>query len=158
MVRTRADNGMRKAIGAKVSNPKSLGGGGSGGGSSSQGQSPRGGKAVSKYAGGNTVCDRPTPEWQKGIGGFLVKKPASSADDNNHEIKQELGEPSGSCEDFPATQDEGCSSAGVEAEGTNFKTSQCSRTSEGSAEDEPGSPASGPSVARNGIIDSDEDD
>ena len=28
----------------------------------------------SKYGGGNPVCVRPTPEWQKGIGGFLVAK------------------------------------------------------------------------------------
>ena len=30
---------------------------------------------VGKYAGGNPVCDRPTPEWQKGIGTFLKKLP-----------------------------------------------------------------------------------
>lgn len=28
-----------------------------------------------KYAGGNPVCARPTPEWQKGIDLFLKKQP-----------------------------------------------------------------------------------
>jgi len=30
---------------------------------------------VGKYAGGNPVCDRPTPDWQKGISSFLKKLP-----------------------------------------------------------------------------------
>ncbi|XP_007883345.1 PCNA-associated factor isoform X1 [Callorhinchus milii] len=29
------------------------------------------GKKESKYAGGNPVCPRPTPKWQKGIGEFF---------------------------------------------------------------------------------------
>ena len=36
------------------------------------------GKGGGKYAGGNSVCDRPTPDWQKGIGGFLVDRPAAA--------------------------------------------------------------------------------
>ena len=30
---------------------------------------------LGKYAGGNSACVRPTPDWQKGIGLFLTKKP-----------------------------------------------------------------------------------
>lgn len=31
-----------------------------------------------KYAGGNPVCQRPTPDWQKGISTFLTKPAGSS--------------------------------------------------------------------------------
>jgi hypothetical protein len=36
------------------------------------------GKAAGKYAGGNAYCPRPTPEWQKGIGGFFAQPDASN--------------------------------------------------------------------------------
>ncbi len=56
------------AVAAKAPR-KALGGSNSGGASSSV-MSPKSGK-TSKYAGGNAVCERPTPEWQKGIATFL---------------------------------------------------------------------------------------
>ena len=36
----------------------------------------------SKYAGGNAVCSRPIPEWQKGIAGFLVKSPETGKEND----------------------------------------------------------------------------
>lgn len=36
-----------------------------------------------KYAGGNSVCDRPTPDWQKGIGGFLLQSPKAKGKENS---------------------------------------------------------------------------
>lgn len=38
-----------------------------------------------KYAGGNSVCDQPTPDWQKGIGGFLVQSPKGKGKENSQE-------------------------------------------------------------------------
>ncbi|KAL3862289.1 hypothetical protein ACJMK2_008272 [Sinanodonta woodiana] len=75
MVRTRADGcaASRKVVAASAPR-KSLGGGGSrSSSSSSSGATPSG---KNKYAGCNPVCMRPTPEWQKGIGGFLAKSRA----------------------------------------------------------------------------------
>ncbi|XP_033116169.1 PCNA-associated factor-like [Anneissia japonica] len=70
MVRTKADGGARKAVAAKAPR-KSLGGVG-GAGSGSAILSPKA-AGKNKYAGGNVVCDRPTPEWQKGIMNFLIQ-------------------------------------------------------------------------------------
>ncbi|CAL8360674.1 unnamed protein product [Lota lota] len=72
MVRTKADSvpgTYRKAVAATAPR-KSLGSSTSGnnGGSSS---CPSGTPAKGKYAGGNPVCPRPTPNWQKGIGDFF---------------------------------------------------------------------------------------
>ncbi|CAL8260183.1 unnamed protein product [Merluccius merluccius] len=72
MVRTKADSvpgTYRKAVAATAPR-KSLGASSSGnsGGSSS---CPSGTPAKGKYAGGNPVCPRPTPTWQKGIGDFF---------------------------------------------------------------------------------------
>ncbi|KAL8584954.1 hypothetical protein ACOMHN_043590 [Nucella lapillus] len=96
MVRTKADCSSaagRKVVAARAPR-KSLGASSSGAGSSSSaaGGSPAG----NKYAGGNTVCSRPTPDWQKGIGSFFTKAP----DKENLEPQGEPGcsgsEPSGS--------------------------------------------------------------
>lgn len=68
MVRTRADAGGssagRKVVAARA--PRKV----LGAPSTSGSNSPSNSKA-SKYAGGNPVCPRPTPEWQKGIGSFF---------------------------------------------------------------------------------------
>ncbi|XP_048829652.1 PCNA-associated factor [Brienomyrus brachyistius] len=70
MVRTKADSvpgAYRKAVAASAPR-KSLGASSSpNAGSSSQSGTP----AKNKYAGGNPVCPRPTPTWQKGIGDFF---------------------------------------------------------------------------------------
>ena len=42
---------------------------------------------VNKYAGGNAYCPRPTPEWQKGIGAFIVKKPAPAEKENSEPME-----------------------------------------------------------------------
>ncbi|KAM4035645.1 PCNA-associated factor-like [Anomaloglossus baeobatrachus] len=73
MVRTKADSAgsstgsYRKAVAARAPR-KSFGATPS---SSSNSTSPTGKKSESKYAGGNPVCVRPTPKWQKGIGEFF---------------------------------------------------------------------------------------
>ncbi|XP_062614341.1 PCNA-associated factor-like isoform X2 [Saccostrea cucullata] len=67
MVRTKADGGSsaagRKVVAASAPR-KALGG------SSSSSSDPSSGK-TGKYAGGNPVCPRPTPDWQKGINSFF---------------------------------------------------------------------------------------
>ncbi|XP_035666973.1 PCNA-associated factor-like isoform X2 [Branchiostoma floridae] len=66
MVRTKGSNSGTKAVAAKaprkalVSAP-----------SSNFTPGSPGSGASSKYAGGNPVCPRPTPAWQKGIGNFF---------------------------------------------------------------------------------------
>ncbi|KAL4221124.1 hypothetical protein ACF0H5_019383 [Mactra antiquata] len=79
MVRTKADaggsSGSRKAVGGNAPR-KALGGAGP----SCDSASPSG--KSGKYAGGNPVCPRPTPEWQKGIGGFLSKKVVTKDKEN----------------------------------------------------------------------------
>ncbi|XP_073506894.1 PCNA-associated factor [Phyllobates terribilis] len=73
MVRTKADSAghstgsYRKAVAARAPR-KSFGATAS---SSSNVTSPSGKKSEGKYAGGNPVCIRPTPKWQKGIGDFF---------------------------------------------------------------------------------------
>ena len=42
-----------------------------------------------KYAGGNPVCVRPTPKWQKGIGEFFRLSPKDSEKENR--IPEEAG-------------------------------------------------------------------
>uniref|UniRef100_A0ABI7ZM77 PCNA-associated factor n=1 Tax=Felis catus TaxID=9685 RepID=A0ABI7ZM77_FELCA len=42
-----------------------------------------------KYAGGNPVCVRPTPKWQKGIGEFFGLSPKDS--DKENRIPEEAG-------------------------------------------------------------------
>lgn len=92
MVRTKADaggsSGSRKAVGGNAPR-KALGGAGP----SSAGASPSG-KAAAKYAGGNPVCPRPTPEWQKGIGGFLSNKNTSDKENTVPSTDVEITETS----------------------------------------------------------------
>ena len=40
---------------------------------------------LGKYSGGNAACPRPTPEWQKGIGMFLTKKPTDNKENETTE-------------------------------------------------------------------------
>jgi hypothetical protein len=65
------------AVAAKA--PRKVLAASSGGGMGGMG-SPSG--KVSKYAGGNAVCPRPTPDWQKGIGAFVVRKPAAEKENS----------------------------------------------------------------------------
>ncbi|KAI1889406.1 hypothetical protein AGOR_G00162550 [Albula goreensis] len=70
MVRTKADSvpgSYRKAVAAQAPR-KSLGASSS---VNAAGSSQAGTPAKNKYAGGNPVCPRPTPTWQKGIGDFF---------------------------------------------------------------------------------------
>ncbi|XP_060240856.1 PCNA-associated factor isoform X1 [Meriones unguiculatus] len=46
-------------------------------------------KAEHKYAGGNPVCVRPTPKWQKGIGEFFRLSPKDSEKENK--VPEEAG-------------------------------------------------------------------
>ncbi|XP_007532407.2 PCNA-associated factor isoform X2 [Erinaceus europaeus] len=80
MVRTKADSAPatyrkvvtsrapRKVLGASSSAPNS--------------GSPSSRRGESKYAGGNPVCVRPTPKWQKGIGEFFSLAPKDSEKEN----------------------------------------------------------------------------
>ncbi|KAM4748405.1 PCNA-associated factor [Rhinophrynus dorsalis] len=84
MVRTKADSAgssgsYRKAVAARAprkafaSNPSA----------SNHVTSPTGKKSESKYAGGNPVCVRPTPTWQKGIGDFFGSPSTSRPEKEN---------------------------------------------------------------------------
>ncbi|XP_051012638.1 PCNA-associated factor isoform X2 [Acomys russatus] len=46
-------------------------------------------KGENKYAGGNPVCVRPTPKWQKGIGEFFRLSPKESEKENK--VPEEAG-------------------------------------------------------------------
>lgn len=48
------------------------------------------GKGGNKYAGGNPVCPRPTPDWQKGIGMFLSPSKTKAADKENAEPNTDI--------------------------------------------------------------------
>ncbi|XP_019729505.1 PCNA-associated factor isoform X1 [Hippocampus comes] len=96
MVRTKADSvpgsyrkavaasAPRKSLGSSVANTAASS-------SSPQSSTP----AKNKYAGGNPVCVRPTPTWQKGIGDFFGgpgtkpekenQKPHEEEEDDNEE-------------------------------------------------------------------------
>ncbi|KAK7891293.1 hypothetical protein WMY93_023256 [Mugilogobius chulae] len=81
MVRTKADSvpgTYRKAVAASAPR-KSLGASSSNAGSSSSGCAT---PAKNKYAGGNPVCPRPTPDWQKGIGDFFGGPPRKPEKEN----------------------------------------------------------------------------
>ncbi|XP_013878441.1 PCNA-associated factor [Austrofundulus limnaeus] len=81
MVRTKADSvpaSYRKAVAASAPR-KSLGSGSANSSSSSSGSST---PAKNKYAGGNSVCPRPTPTWQKGIGDFFGGPPRKPEKEN----------------------------------------------------------------------------
>lgn len=47
--------------------------------------------AKGKYAGGNPVCPRPTPTWQKGIGDFFGGPPRKPEKENQkpHEVEDD---------------------------------------------------------------------
>ncbi|XP_020790964.1 PCNA-associated factor [Boleophthalmus pectinirostris] len=81
MVRTKADSvpgTYRKAVAASAPR-KSLGTSSSNSASPSSGCST---PAKNKYAGGNPVCPRPTPVWQKGIGDFFGGPPRKPEKEN----------------------------------------------------------------------------
>ncbi|XP_054633001.1 PCNA-associated factor [Dunckerocampus dactyliophorus] len=72
MVRTKADSvpgSYRKAVAASA--PRKSLGASSANASSASSSSQSATPAKNKYAGGNPVCVRPTPTWQKGIGDFF---------------------------------------------------------------------------------------
>ena len=51
--------------------------------------------AKSKYAGGNPVCPRPTPTWQKGIGDFFGGGGRKPEKENRQPEEVEDGEEAG---------------------------------------------------------------
>uniref|UniRef100_A0A7M4FU19 PCNA-associated factor n=1 Tax=Crocodylus porosus TaxID=8502 RepID=A0A7M4FU19_CROPO len=82
MVRTKAGCGgaggaYRKVVAARA--PRKVLGPSS---SVNSGSSPPAKRVESKYAGGNPVCMRPIPTWQKGIGEFFRQSPGSSRKEN----------------------------------------------------------------------------
>uniref|UniRef100_W5L4X7 PCNA-associated factor n=1 Tax=Astyanax mexicanus TaxID=7994 RepID=W5L4X7_ASTMX len=86
MVRTKADSvpgSYRKAVAASAPR-KSLGASSSANSSSSSSQA--GTPAKNKYAGGNPVCPRPTPTWQKGIGDFFGGPPRKPEKENQDPV------------------------------------------------------------------------
>ncbi|KAF7656554.1 hypothetical protein LDENG_00039600 [Lucifuga dentata] len=86
MVRTKADSvpaTYRKAVAASAPR-KSLGSSSANSSTSSQSSTP----AKTKYAGGNPVCVRPTPTWQKGIGDFFGG-PSTKPEKENQKPREE---------------------------------------------------------------------
>uniref|UniRef100_A0A3B4A171 PCNA-associated factor n=1 Tax=Periophthalmus magnuspinnatus TaxID=409849 RepID=A0A3B4A171_9GOBI len=91
MVRTKADSvpgTYRKAVAASAPR-KSLGASSSNSASSSSG-------SKNKYAGGNSVCPRPTPVWQKGIGDFFGGPPRKPEKENLQPTVEDEEEAGGS--------------------------------------------------------------
>jgi len=139
-----------------------LGSSGGGGAGPSAVGSPAG--KVSKCAGGNVVCPRPTPEWQKGIGSFLKKTPKSPTDKENAEPSSAEDEEAagGSTAAAPAesTMDEGCGSSKQpeqSAASTQEESMESEETEEAEEEEEESAEKNSP-VKKNGLIsDSDED-
>ncbi|KAM9854205.1 PCNA-associated factor [Aulostomus maculatus] len=113
MVRTKADSvpaSYRKAVAASAPR-KSLGSSSTNSSSSGQAATP----AKSKYAGGNPVCPRPTPTWQRGIGDFFGGPSRKPEKENQRPQEVEDGEePGGSgvsktirkCRPLPETEEE----------------------------------------------------
>ncbi|XP_033491585.1 PCNA-associated factor [Epinephelus lanceolatus] len=94
MVRTKADSvpaTYRKAVAAAAPR-KSLG---SSTANSSASCSQSATPAKNKYAGGNPVCPRPTPTWQKGIGDFFGGPPRKIEKENQMPQEVEDGEEAG---------------------------------------------------------------
>ncbi|MEE6524105.1 hypothetical protein FKM82_023340 [Ascaphus truei] len=83
MVRTKADSAgsgsYRKAVAARAPR-KAFGSSPS---TSNPATSPSGKKSDGKYAGGNPVCVRPAPTWQKGIGEFFGSPSTSPLEKEN---------------------------------------------------------------------------
>merc|ERR1712035_277139 len=95
MVRTKADSvpaTYRKAVAAAAPR-KSLGSSSANNAASSSSQSST--PAKNKYAGGNPVCPRPTPTWQKGIGDFFGGPPRKLEKENQRPEEVEDGEEAG---------------------------------------------------------------
>jgi len=155
MVRTKADSSGRKAVAAKAPR-KVLGSSGGGGAGPSAVGSPAG--KVSKYAGGNVVCPRPTPEWQKGIGSFLTKTPKSPKDKENADPEPEDEiEAGGSSAAAGSATDEGCGSSKAQEQTSDTSQEEAMEESENEEEEETAPEKSSP-VKKNGLIsDSDED-
>ncbi|KYO21474.1 PCNA-associated factor [Alligator mississippiensis] len=91
MVRTKAGCGgaggaYRKVVAARA--PRKVLGPSS---SVNSGSSPPTKRVESKYAGGNPVCVRPIPTWQKGIGEFFRQSPGSSRKENQVLDDEEAG-------------------------------------------------------------------
>jgi hypothetical protein len=130
MVRTKADNCSKKAVAAKA--PRKVLGAPSGSPRSSSGglSSPSTSK-VAKYAGGNPVCTRPTPDWQKGISTFLKKLPLK---ENNEAV---------TADGTPVETESNEDAAAASSQSSWLSSAGC---------DEQTVPSQ-----RNGIIDSDED-
>ncbi|XP_028362282.2 PCNA-associated factor [Phyllostomus discolor] len=87
MVRTKADSvpgTYRKVVASRA--PRKVLGSST---SAANSRSPSSRKAENKYAGGNPVCVRPTPKWQKGIGEFFRLSPKDSEKENR--IPEEAG-------------------------------------------------------------------
>ncbi|XP_043380211.1 PCNA-associated factor isoform X2 [Chelonia mydas] len=59
--------------------------------SANAGPSPPAKKVESKYAGGNPVCVRPTPTWQKGIGEFFRQSSRHAEKENQMPDDEEAG-------------------------------------------------------------------
>ncbi|KAM4574028.1 PCNA-associated factor [Odontesthes bonariensis] len=94
MVRTKADSvpgSYRKAVAATAPR-KSLG---SSSANSASCSSQASNLAKNKYAGGNSVCPRPTPTWQKGIGDFFGGPPRKPEKENQMPCGVEDGEEAG---------------------------------------------------------------
>uniref|UniRef100_A0ABM5EYM5 PCNA-associated factor n=1 Tax=Pogona vitticeps TaxID=103695 RepID=A0ABM5EYM5_9SAUR len=89
MVRTKADCGgssgaYRKVVAARA--PRKV----LGSGSANVSPSSTSRKSESKYAGGNPVCVRPIPPWQKGIGEFF-RQPSKHLEKENQPSDEEPG-------------------------------------------------------------------
>ncbi|XP_064123490.1 PCNA-associated factor isoform X2 [Loxodonta africana] len=87
MVRTKADRvpgTYRKVVASRA--PRKVLGSST---SATNTASPSSRKAENKYAGGNPVCVRPTPKWQKGIGEFFSLSSKDSEKENR--IPEEAG-------------------------------------------------------------------
>ncbi|XP_006141791.1 PCNA-associated factor isoform X2 [Tupaia chinensis] len=87
MVRTKADSvpgAYRKVVASRA--PRKVLGSST---SATNSKSPSSRKAENKYAGGNPVCVRPTPKWQKGIGEFFRLSSKDSEKENR--ILEEAG-------------------------------------------------------------------
>ncbi|XP_037306981.2 PCNA-associated factor [Pungitius pungitius] len=96
MVRTKADSvpaSYRKAVAAAAPR-KSLGSSSANSASSASSSHPST-PAKGKYAGGNPVCPRPTPTWQKGIGDFFGGPPRKPEKENQRPQEDEDEEEAG---------------------------------------------------------------
>jgi hypothetical protein len=143
MVRTKADNCSKKAVAAKA--PRKVLGGATHSPSASSSLSSPSSAKVSKYAGGNPACARPTPEWQKGISTFLKRLPPKEGEEDGDEEK-ENGTGSGTeVEMSEETEAVTSENAGASSQ-TSSSSADC------------GSSSQSTSHQRNGIIDSDDDD